>query len=124
MLTITLPWPPAMLSPNDRPPHWAVLYRAKKAYREACYWQAMEQGVRPNQQYKPPLTAVVEYYPPDRRKRNRDNMIGASKSGLDGLADALGVPDEDWILTFEFPEDSPGVPTIGGMLKVLVTEAI
>lgn len=40
------------------------------------------------------------FYPPDKRKRDWDNMLAACKSGLDGLADAMGVDDRNWELSF------------------------
>lgn len=115
-MNVTLPWPPSALSPNARI-HWAAKHRHRKAYREACYWQAMADGVRPNQQYRPPLSVAIEFVPPDRRARDLDNMLAAAKSGLDGLADAIGVDDRHWSLVLSVSDQ------IGGMLKVRITEA-
>lgn len=116
MMTVTLPWPPKILSPNARPHHMA-LYKAKRAYRQACMWQAMADGIRPNVSYRTPLTVEVEFIPPDRRPRDRDNMIAAMKAGFDGLADALGVDDRHFLLQF-----APVSSDTGGMVKVRISE--
>jgi crossover junction endodeoxyribonuclease RusA len=56
----------------------------------------------------------LTFYPPNRRARDADNCLAAMKSGLDGLADVLGVDDSKWRITFEMAD------TIGGMVKVEV----
>lgn len=111
MLEITLPWPPKELSPNARI-HWAQLAKAKKAYRAACAWTAREQGVRPLQADK--LHLSLTFYPPNRRAFDLDNALARMKSGLDGLADVLGVDDKNWSLNIALAEE------IGGMVKVEV----
>jgi hypothetical protein len=44
------------------------------------------------------LRTRVTFHPPDNRKRNYDGMIGAFKSGQDGVADQIGIPDERWAM--------------------------
>lgn len=112
MTEIVLPWPPKELSPNART-HWARLAKVKKAYREACYWQAIEQGARPIKANGLHLT--LTFVPPSRREYDLDNALARMKSGLDGLADVLGVDDKHWSLTIQKGEG------IGGMVKVQVT---
>ncbi|WON88989.1 endonuclease [Delftia sp. UGAL515B_04] len=111
MLEITLPWPPKELSPNARI-HWAQLAKAKKAYRAACAWSAKEQGARRLQADK--LHLVLTFYAPSRRAFDLDNAVARMKSGLDGLADVLGVDDKHWSLSIARAEE------IGGMVKVEV----
>ncbi|WP_249343617.1 endonuclease [Delftia sp. PE138] len=111
MLEITLPWPPKELSPNARI-HWAQLAKAKKAYRAACAWTAREQGARALQDDK--LHLSLTFYPPSRRAFDLDNALARMKSGLDGLADVLGVDDKNWSLNIARAEE------IGGMVKVEV----
>lgn len=110
-LEVTLPWPPSSLSPNARM-HWAQLAKAKKAYREACAWQAKAQGAKPMEADKLHLT--LTFVPPSRRAYDLDNALARMKSGLDGLADVLGVDDKHWSLTIQKGEG------IGGMVKVRV----
>lgn len=111
---IILPWPPKELSPNARG-HWAVTARAKKAYRLACAWQAKAQGVRKIDAQALHLT--LTFYPPTRRAFDLDNALARMKSGLDGLADVLGVDDSRWTLAIEKSDQ------IGGMVKVQICAA-
>lgn len=113
-ITITLPWPPAALSPNSRL-HWARLAKAKKAYREACYWQAVEQGVRKMDAER--LHVHFEFHKPSRRAMDMDNALARCKAGIDGLADVLGVDDSKWTMSMAFAE------TVGGFVRVTVKEA-
>ena len=112
--TFTLPWPPRTLSPNTRK-HWRAHAAAKKGYRTACAWHATCQGAKKLPPGK--LTVSLRFVPPDRRRRDLDNLIASMKSGLDGLADALGVDDNNFRLVAELVTDG----TIGGMVKVEVT---
>jgi crossover junction endodeoxyribonuclease RusA len=114
---LTLPWPPAKLSPNARA-HWSVLARAKKAYREACYWTAWEQGARPINTKVDGLHLTLEFVPPSRRAYDLDNALARMKSGLDGVRDVLGVDDSRWSLTIK--KAPPDV--IGGFVRVAVSE--
>ena len=111
MLNFTLPWPPKELSPNGRT-HWRVLAKTKKAYREACAWSAKEQGAGRIEAQKLHLT--ITFVPPNRRAHDLDNCLARLKSGLDGLADVLGVDDKHWTLTIAKSDQ------VGGMVKVEV----
>lgn len=112
-MLIILPWPPTALSPNART-HWAKLAKAKKAYREACAWTAKLHGAGPIKADRLHLT--LEFVPPSRRAYDLDNCLAGAKSGLDGLADVLGVDDSRWSLTIrKAPEGE-----IGGMVKVRI----
>lgn len=110
---ICLPWPPSALSPNSRS-HWAVLAKAKKEYRYACFITAKDQGVLPSKAGKLHLT--IEFYPPSRRAFDLDNCLSRMKSGLDGLADALQVDDKHWSLTIKKADK------IGGFVKINIGE--
>lgn len=84
-----LPWPSKDLSPNARIHHMAH-YRAKKVFRETCYWTTARAGVRLGQT---PYRLDLVFFAPDARRRDRDNLLASMKSGLDGMAQALGVDD-------------------------------
>ena len=111
-LHFTLPWPPADLSPNARQ-HWGKLARAKKAYRAACAWTAKEQGAQRIEAERLHLT--ITFVPPNRRAHDLDNCLARMKSGLDGLADVLGVDDRHWKLEIDRSDE------IGGFVRVEVT---
>ena len=114
-MNITLPWPPSALSPNQRL-HWSKLARAKKAYRAECAWQAIAQGMKPIKAER--LHVSLVFYPPNRRAFDLDNMLARMKSGLDGLADVLGVDDKHWSLSIARADE------IGGMVKVSITAEV
>lgn len=106
-LTMTLPWPPAALSPNMRG-HWAKLARAKKAYRSAC--KAICQATPYNGGSLPPdavLRVSMRFHPPTRRRYDWDNLTARMKSGLDGIAEALGVDDAIFRPSMDVAEYSP-----------------
>ena len=139
VLSITLPWPPKELSPNARL-HWSKLARAKKAYRYACAVQAKAQGAQritadklasARRAYRHvcavqakvqgvkripagKLHVSLTFYAPTRRAFDLDNALARMKSGLDGLADVLGVDDRHWSLSIARAEE------LGGMVKVEV----
>lgn len=117
-LRVILPWPPSALSPNTRHAHWSGLAKAKRAYRAACHVEAMAAGWRKGVfAADDRLHVRLTFVPPDRRRRDLDNLIAAMKSGLDGLADALGVDDNRWTLTCAVDG------SIGGMVRVEVGRA-
>lgn len=109
MSEIVLPWPPRELSPNGRV-HWAKKAKAARAYRQACYLLAKQARLVAPATERIPL--LVTFLPPDRRRRDDDNCIGAFKAGRDGLADALGVDDRRFQCTYTV------VDQIGGMVRV------
>ena len=113
-MILTIPWPPSALSPNQRL-HWSKLARAKKAYRAECAWQAIAQGAKPITAER--LHVSLVFYPPNRRAFDLDNMLARMKSGLDGLADAIGCDDSRWRLSIALADE------IGGMVRVRITEA-
>ncbi len=111
MQEIILPWPLKELNPNSRA-HWAVLAKAKKAYRATCYSLAKKAGVSIS---KEKVHLAMTFYMPDRRHRDLDNMLASMKSGLDGLADALEVNDKHFSISMGVSDE------IGGMVKVVIS---
>ena len=110
---VTLPWPPKGLSPNARL-HWAAKSKQAKAYRMACFALCLEAKLtKPDTEGR--LHLWIDFYPPDRRHRDDDNMIAAFKSGRDGIADALGIDDRRFVCHPYVKEQ------VGGMVKVRIT---
>ena len=111
---LSLPWPPKELSPNYSG-HWAPQASAKKKYRFAvrmlatqAKWPIPEAG---------DVRLEVEFFPPDNRPRDRDNMIAAFKAGQDGLADAWKVNDRRIVCEYKVNQQKLG------MVKIkLITE--
>lgn len=112
-MTIHLPWPPRTLSPNT-PGHWAKKASAKKAYRSACM-RAVEQGAWVGG-FLPPdalLRVSLRFCPPDVRRRDLDNLLASMKSGLDGIADAIGIDDSRFRIVVDWDK-----PITGGRVLV------
>jgi crossover junction endodeoxyribonuclease RusA len=91
---IILPYPPSILNPNNKT-HWSKKAKAVKRYRAFCGFTAAAAGNKPKC-----FNMRIEFYPPDRRSRDKDNMIAAFKAGQDGLADAWKVNDSKF--NFEY----------------------
>jgi crossover junction endodeoxyribonuclease RusA len=96
-MRVILPWPDKKLSPNARL-HWGAKVGPKQdAKRIAAHLTIAAQGFPQVRHYlrcsDDPIAVTITFYPPDKRHRDDDNMIGAFKSWRDGIADALGVND-------------------------------
>ena len=119
-ITVCLPWPDRAMSPNARG-HWSKGYKAKARYRRTAYSQAVMAGagvVRGALAGEHPIPMRVTFVPPDRRRRDWDNMLASIKAGIDGIADALGIDDSRFRLAMEVVEPaSSGV----GVVQVEVT---
>ncbi len=111
-MQVIFPWPPKTLSPNARV-HWAVKSKATKALRLTC--AVLAKQARMSVDWEGDIHVWMDYYPPDRRARDQDNMISASKGMLDGLADALGVNDKRFRLHPYVKDET------GGIVKVRLT---
>ena len=113
-MIFTLPWPQAILNPNARA-HWTQVAKAKKSLRAAWALEATKQGAKRMEPRA--LHVSLTFHPPDRRPRDMDNMLSASKAGLDGLADVLGVDDRHWRLSIARADQ------VGGFVRVEVVSA-
>lgn len=100
MNDLRLPWPPRELSPNART-HWRAKAPISKRYKAACLALARAAGmVAPSVPENAPkrcYSLFLDFYPPDRRARDDDNIIASFKAGRDGLAQALGVDDKRFV---------------------------
>jgi len=92
LLTVTLPWPDRLLHPNART-HWGRKAGATKAAREMAMALALQAGWRRALVPEGRLDLWVDFYPPDRRRRDDDGMLASFKAARDGLAQALGIDD-------------------------------
>ena len=115
-MTFDLPYPPAKLSPNARV-HWAVRSSLVKGYRTACWaiTNTVKRRAEPTPDWPRPLPVQITFHPPDKRLRDRDNIIAAFKAGADGVADAIGVDDAHWLPTYH-----QGDPVKGGKVTVRI----
>jgi len=114
---VTMPWPTKNLSPNARP-HWATLSREKAQYRSSWRMLSFAAGAMGYGKMWPMherRNVHFEFYPPNRRPRDDANIMASIKSGVDGMADALGVDDRFFRTSYELKEQ------IGGYIKVTIT---
>jgi crossover junction endodeoxyribonuclease RusA len=118
-LMINLSWPPRQLSPNARG-HWAALHKVRSRYRAEAHACALGAGAKDWSRTVDPNAALrvnLTFSPPDRRRRDWDNLLAAMKPALDGIADALGVNDARFRLAMDLSAD----PVTGGRVDVQVS---
>ena len=115
-ITLDLPWPPTAnrywRNVNGR----MVLSRAGREYREAVdglWWKFLQEGGGCRQVSEDDkLWIYIEAYPPDKRRRDLDNII---KPIFDALQFAGAFADDSQIVTLTVLKLSP-VP--GGMVRL------
>jgi Holliday junction resolvase RusA-like endonuclease len=102
MIVVTLPFPSSKLNPNrSKGVHWAATSALRKSARLAANamtrvtalgtpWYSIERGKAD------PVPLVITFIQPDRRHRDRDNLLAACKPALDGVADALEINDSQF----------------------------
>ena len=94
-MTVTLPWYPACISPNQkRKLHWSDYRGPTKRYRAEA--QVLTREVMGRRIFGPVKAVTVTFSPPDARARDDDNMVGAFKAARDGIAQALKQDDKTW----------------------------
>ncbi len=54
------------------------------------------------------LVLDLEFFPPDNRRRDDDNMIASFKAGRDGIAEALEIDDVKFQLRVRTRDKFPG----------------
>ncbi len=110
MTLIELPWPPSALSPNSREDRRATS-GIRKSYREAGFYAAKQARA----EISADAELAIKFFPPDRKRRDLDNMLASIKVGLDGIALAAGVDDYGWAISIERSE-----PVKGGAVLIQV----
>lgn len=112
MIELRLPWPPKELSPNARV-HWSKRSKAAAAYRRECAWLVRAAGIKAPDSER--IALWIDFFPPDKRQRDDDNLLAAFKAGRDGIADALDINDKRFV-------SHPFVQTeTGGFVRVRIT---
>lgn len=115
MIIVKLPWPPKELNPNARV-HWAKKAKAAKLCRAHAFGIAY--FIRPKLKgIDGPLDLWLTFNPPDRRKRDDDNLIAMFKAYRDGIAGGLDIDDSRFRLHVQ-----RGEPTKGGEVVAVITE--
>lgn len=88
---IRLSWPSKPLWQNSRC-HWAKRARAVAAHKHEAWALAREAAVAK----MPNARLEISFHPPDRRRRDIQNMPATMKAAIDGIADAMGCDDKDF----------------------------
>lgn len=92
-VTVTLPFPAADLNPNrSKGRHWASTADLRKKARTLARVLTLVE-LDPSIVFIGDVPLSITFVSPDRRHRDRDNLLAASKPMLDGVADALGIDD-------------------------------
>jgi crossover junction endodeoxyribonuclease RusA len=99
-----LAWPEACLSQNSRG-HWAKSAPRKKKARMVAK-RVCKAALRKDPMILPDgcaLKVVLVFHPPNiKRRRDLQNLIGAMKYSVDGIADATGIDDSQFDLSFSW----------------------
>lgn len=88
MQVAVLPWDRPPLTANQRL-HWASKAQRVKALRE---WAKVT--FRSTDDWAAPVSVRLDWYVPDKRRRDVDNTVPTLKALCDGLVDAGVVPDD------------------------------
>ncbi|MHA0335808.1 RusA family crossover junction endodeoxyribonuclease [Sphingomonas aquatilis] len=115
MLRFDLPWPSSKLLPNARSPGaWRIKQTAAAAYKADCAIMCRAAAVGRMDGDRAHLT--IRFCPPDRRRRDLDNMFASFKHGIDAIASAIGIDDYGFGYTI-----TRGEPVKGGRVEVAIT---
>ncbi|UOF76778.1 rus-a like endodeoxyribonuclease [Caudoviricetes sp.] len=112
-ITVMLPWPDKLLSPNART-HWAKKAEAAKGYRQlsnVLTRRAMGGDALQGQA----AHLDIVFHPPTHTRRDLDNCLSSIKSGLDGIADAIRMDDSRWSLGLSW-----GSVVKGGTVRITI----
>lgn len=117
VVRLALSWPDKGLSPNARL-HWRRKAKLTKTARRDAWASTLAIIWRLPTLGDGAVALDVVFCPPDRRRRDRDNLIASCKAMNDGIADALGVDDSRFVSTYRM-----GDPVKGGAVLVTVRAA-
>lgn len=96
MLIVRLPFPDKKLMPNKKNgKHWTSTVANKDAQKSEAYIRTFEEmNIAGRQEWPEHIPLSLLYLTPDKRHRDLDNLLAASKALIDGMAQALGVDDK------------------------------
>lgn len=108
-MIVTYPWMPKELNPNARV-HWRVKNDKFQQYKMACWALTMKAKLPKCKSDRALLQ--IQFFKPNRARRDLDNCLAAFKAGLDGIAQAINVDDSRFMFTLDMADE------IGGYVKV------
>ncbi len=110
-MQITFPLHPKQLSPNARV-HWRVKAKATKSFKHSCLMSMIGlPSFVGRSKFK------IVFSPPDKRRRDADNLIASFKAGFDALSAVTGIDDSRFEWTYV-----RGEPVKGGAVIVEVLQ--
>ncbi len=93
-MMIVLPWPDRRLSPNARL-HWGARAKLAGEARRVGYVMAWAAPISDRAELREAsnLRLTIRLSPPDKRRRDQDNLVASLKAPLDGIAAACRFDD-------------------------------
>ena len=116
-VTLRLSWPSKWLWQNRRP-HWRQARDSARNARLEAWALMRDTSAKAGAD---PIILTFAFHPPNRVKRDLQNMPATQKAALDGIADALHVDDSTF--TVRWPE-AWGEVVKGGCVLVEVSGVI
>lgn len=114
-MRVDLPWPPSALKPNGAHGHWSAKGGTAKAYKNDCILTCRAAGL--SRVDADALHLTLRFCPPDKRRRDLDNMLASAKHGIDAVAHVIGVDDHRFGFTIV-----RGEPVPHGRVEVTIAE--
>lgn len=97
---VALPYPPSELLPNKaRTRHWASNGKVAADYKQDCLTACREAGGVLD--WCPDLPVMVElsFHRHDKRHVDLDNLLAATKAGIDVISTFIGIDDKHFEFT-------------------------
>lgn len=97
-MRIQLPWPDAKLNPNrSKGMHWGGTAKLRANAKTDAYFLTTQALMNDRSKQfhiqNHGCSLTITFVQPDRRARDRDNLLAALKPSLDGVASAMGIDD-------------------------------
>lgn len=93
-MIVRLPFPPSELMPNrSKGRIWQATKDIRSKYRDDAYALAKKAHIAGNSYGDGNIPVSIIFSMPDKRHRDLDNCLAATKHAMDGIAQALGVND-------------------------------
>ena len=113
MISLSMPWPDPALSPNAPKRHWRSKSEARITARNDGQYLVYGKTMADE-----PMQVTVTFFPPDRRRRDLDNLLASIKPTLDGICLGLGTDDSNFRrIILEW-----GDVVSGGNVKLVISE--
>jgi crossover junction endodeoxyribonuclease RusA len=121
-ITIKLEMPHKHLSPNSRC-HWAQKSKAKRSQRDSTDFKIRaELGSNLSPKWKT-ANVQITVTPPDRRRRDKDNLLASLKAAFDGAQDAGLIADDSGLTYLPIAITEPDKANAGVTLTFIRTDA-